>query len=213
MPTLELHRLCRKTPAGQVLIEINLSVSSGELVAIVDPAGSAKTILLRMIAGLEPIDSGDILVKGQSVIDLPPRERGISLVPPNIVLYPHMTVYGNIAFGLKLAKVPRPEIDRRVREAARVLGLSGLLDRNPHGLTPDKRPLIAIGRAIARKPEVLLLDEPLGSLVGAGRAELLAELPRIHERLGMATILATRHRDEAEPICGRMMTLDGGCLM
>lgn len=209
MALIELKRLCRK-PA---IADASLSIASGEFIAIVGPAGSGKTILLRTIAGLEPIDSGDVLVNGQSVIDLPPRERGISLVPPNIVLYPHMTVYANIAFGLKLAKVPRPEIDRRVREAARLLNLSGLLDRNPHGLTPDKRPLVAIGRAIARRPELLLLDEPLGSLDGTGRAELLAELPRIHDRLGIATIIATRHRDEAEQICRRILLLDDGRLV
>lgn len=210
MPSFELHHLSRKTNGRFVLGDINLSVSAGELVAIVAPTGSGKTLLLRMIVGLEPIDSGDVLVDGQSVIGLPPRERGVSLVPSNIVLYPHMTVYANIAFGLKLAKSPRDEMDRRVRDAARALELSALLDRNPHGLTPDKRPLVAIGRAIARKPKVLLLDEPLGSLEGAGRAELFAELPRIHERLGIATVLATRHRDEAEKISSNLMILGNG---
>ncbi|MCE5231349.1 ABC transporter ATP-binding protein [bacterium] len=201
--TIELKRLKLNAAA-----EIELTVAAGERVAIVGPTGTGKTKLLRMIAGLEPVAAGDVLLDGQSVLGIPPRDRGIALVPSNLVLYPHLTVYGNIAFGLKLAKVARPEIDRRVREAARILDLSALLDRTPHGLTPAKRPLVAIGRAIARRPQVLLLDEPLGSLANVTRKELESELATILDRLATSTIIATRHREEADHLCSRVMPLD-----
>lgn len=206
MTPVEIKHLC----CEPIIHDVELQIDVQSAIALVAPSGAGKTFLLKMIAGLEPVDAGDVLVDGRSVIGLPPRERGIALVPANMVLYPHMTAYENIAFGLKLAKLPRVEIDRRVREAARVLEISGLLDRNPHGLTPDKRPLVAIGRAIARRPAVLLLDEPLGALEGAGRAGLLAALARLHERLGTATVLATRHRREAASIGRTLMTLAGG---
>ncbi len=203
---IEINHLARLN----VIHDVNLRIDAQSAIGLVAPSGSGKTFLLKMLAGLEPIDSGEILINGRDVTRLAPRERGIGLVHARQVLYPHMSVYENIAVGLKLAKLPRVEIDRRVREAARVLEISGLLDRNPHGLTPDKRPLVAIGRAIARRPAVLLLDEPLGALEGAGRAGLLAALARLHERLGTATVLATRHRREAASIGRTLMTLAGG---
>lgn len=187
----------------------SLSLAAGEWVAVVGGEGAGKTRLLRRIAGLEPAGAGEIVVAGRDVGGLPPRERGIALVHANQVLYPHLTVYGNIAFGLKLAKLPRPEIDRRVRESARTLGLAGLLDRNPHGLTPALRPLVSIGRAIARRPELLLLDEPLGKLEGVTRSELLHELERLREPLGIAAIYATRDEAEARLLCGRVLTVEG----
>lgn len=191
---------------------MSLSVGPGEWVAVVGGEGAGKTRLLRRIAGLEPAGAGEILIAGRDIGGLAPRERGIALVHANQVLYPHLTVYGNIAFGLKLAKLPRPEIDRRVRESARALGLAGLLDRNPHGLTPALRPLVSIGRALARRPELLLLDEPLGKLEGATRSELLHVLERLRETLGIAVLYATRDAAEAKLLCGRVLTIEGRVL-
>ncbi|MEN6627381.1 MAG: ABC transporter ATP-binding protein [Candidatus Sumerlaeia bacterium] len=191
----------------------SLSLAPGEWVAVVGGEGAGKTKLLRRIAGLEPAGAGEIVVAGRDVGGLAPRERGIALVHANQVLYPHLTVYGNIAFGLKLAKLPRPEIDRRVRESARTLGLAGLLDRNPHGLTPALRPLVAIGRALARKPDLLLLDEPLGSLEGATRSELFALLKNLRGPLNIGVLYASRHQDEAEQLSQRVVTIDNGRLL
>ncbi len=163
MSAISLNTLRKSYDGHEIVHGIDLDIEEGEFVVFVGPSGCGKSTLLKMIAGLEEITSGDIRIGGRSVRGVPPAKRGIAMVFQSYALYPHMRVYDNIAFGLKIAGLAKPEIDRRVREAARILQLETLLDRYPRQLSGGQRQRVAIGRAIAREPKVLLFDEPLSN--------------------------------------------------
>ena len=168
--------------------DVNLQIRDKEFVVFVGPSGCGKTTTLRMIAGLEAISSGDISIDGNVVNTLAPMDRDIAMVFQNYALYPHMSVYDNMAFGLKMRKFERPEIEKRVREAADILGIGELLKRKPRQLSGGQRQRVALGRAIVRHPQVFLFDEPLSNLDAKLRVQMRVELKKLHERLGTTAI-------------------------
>ncbi|MBD8066612.1 sn-glycerol-3-phosphate ABC transporter ATP-binding protein UgpC [Devosia sp. PTR5] len=204
-------RNVRKSFGGlEVIHGVNLEVPSGELVVFVGPSGCGKSTLLRMIAGLEDISGGDVLIGGQMVNEVPPSGRGIAMVFQSYALYPHMSVYDNIAFGLRNIRTPEPEVARRVSEAARILQLEPLLQRLPRALSGGQRQRVAIGRAIVREPKVFLFDEPLSNLDAALRAQTRIEIARLHQTLGATMIYVTHDQIEAMTLADRVVVLNGG---
>jgi len=193
-----------------VIHGIDLDVEPGEFVVFVGPSGCGKTTLLRMIAGLEEISGGSLTIGGQSVNDLPPSERGVAMVFQSYALYPHKTVYDNMAFGLKIAKVPKPEIDRRVREASEILQITEYLTRLPKALSGGQRQRVAIGRAIVRDPKVFLFDEPLSNLDAALRTKMRVELATLHRRLGATMIYVTHDQVEAMTLADKIVVMNKG---
>ena len=177
--------------------DFHLTVEDKEFVVLVGPSGCGKSTALRMLAGLEDPDAGTILIGERDVNDLPPKDRDIAMVFQEYALYPHMTVYKNMAFGLKLRKFPKDEIDQRVREAAEILGIQELLDRKPKQLSGGQRQRVAVGRAIVRKPAVFLFDEPLSNLDAKLRVQMRAELSKLHDRLQTTIIYVTHDQVEA----------------
>src|SRR5437762_3846586 len=177
---------------------------------LVGPSGCGKTTLLRCIAGLEEVTDGAVLIGDNDVTDVAPKDRDIAMVFQNYALYPHMTVRRNIAFGLKVRGTPRAEIARRVEEAARLLGLEDLLDRRPLALSGGQRQRVAMGRAIARRPAVYLMDEPLSNLDAKLRVRVRADLARLHEQLGVTTVYVTHDQVEAMTLAGRAAVMKGG---
>ncbi len=192
--------------------ELNLAIRDRELMVIVGPSGCGKTTTLRMIAGLESIGAGTVRIGDRIVNDVPPRDRDIVMVFQNAALYPHLSVYGNLAFGLKLRKTPRAEIERRVQWAARLLDLSDLLRRKPAALSGGQRQRVALGRAIVRRPQVFLFDEPLASLDTPWRIESRAELKRLHQRLETTTVYVTHDQEEAMTLGDRVAVMDHGLI-
>ncbi len=204
-----------KTYAGHdrpALSNLNLDVAPGEFLVLVGPSGCGKSTALRSIAGLEEPDSGTIHIGEREVTHLPPRDRDIAMVFQNYALYPHMTVYDNLAFGLKLRKTPKPEIDQRVREAAETLGLTRYLDRKPKALSGGERQRVALGRALVRRPSVFLFDEPLSNLDAQLRVQMRAELHRLHQSLSATMIYVTHDQVEAMTLGDRIAVLSGGVL-
>lgn len=193
-----------------VIHGIDLDIEPGEFVVFVGPSGCGKTTLLRMIAGLEEISSGDLSITGERVNDLPSSQRGVAMVFQSYALYPHKTVYDNMAFGLKIAKVPKPEIDRRVKEASAVLQITEYLDRLPKALSGGQRQRVAIGRAIVRDPKVFLFDEPLSNLDAALRTKMRVELKTLHRRLGATMIYVTHDQIEAMTLADKIVVLNKG---
>ncbi|MGZ8567682.1 MAG: ABC transporter ATP-binding protein, partial [Actinomycetota bacterium] len=177
--------------------ELNLNIGDGEFMVLVGPSGCGKTTALRMVAGLEHISSGAVRIGERVVNDVPPKERDIAMVFQNYALYPHMTVYDNMAFGLKLQKVPKAEIDERVRQAATILGLEEYLERKPKALSGGQRQRVAMGRAIVRHPQAFLMDEPLSNLDAKLRVQMRSEIARIQHDLGVTTIYVTHDQVEA----------------
>ncbi|WP_082659999.1 ABC transporter ATP-binding protein [Aureimonas sp. AU40] len=210
MADLSLQSIRKAFGAVEVIRGIDLSIRHGEFVVFVGPSGCGKSTLLRMIAGLEEITSGELRIGGRLCNDVEPSERGIAMVFQSYALYPHMSVYDNVGFGLKLAKTPKAERDRRVREAARVLQMEHLLERRPRELSGGQRQRVAIGRAIVRKPEVFLFDEPLSNLDAALRADTRMELARLHAELGATMIYVTHDQVEAMTLADKIVVLDGG---
>ncbi|HXH02926.1 MAG TPA: sn-glycerol-3-phosphate ABC transporter ATP-binding protein UgpC [Candidatus Competibacteraceae bacterium] len=194
----------------EVIKGIDLDIDDREFVVFVGPSGCGKSTLLRMIAGLEGISGGDLLIDGQRVNDLPPAERGIAMVFQSYALYPHMTVRENMGFSLKLAKVPKAEIERKVIEAARILKLDHLLDRKPKALSGGQRQRVAIGRAIVRDPKVFLFDEPLSNLDAALRVQMRIEIARMHSELNATMIYVTHDQVEAMTMADKIVVLQGG---
>jgi multiple sugar transport system ATP-binding protein len=194
----------------KVLQDINLEVIDGEFMVFVGPSGCGKSTLLRLIAGLEEITSGELTIAGRLVNDVPPAERGIAMVFQSYALYPHMNLYDNMAFGLKLAKVPKAEIDAAVQQAAKVLHIEHLLDRKPKALSGGQRQRVAIGRAIVRKPEVFLFDEPLSNLDAALRVRMRYEFAKLHEDLKTTMIYVTHDQVEAMTLADRIVVLSTG---
>jgi multiple sugar transport system ATP-binding protein len=192
--------------------DLNLEIAEGEFVVLVGPSGCGKTTALRMIAGLEEISDGEIRIAGKVVNDLPPRDRDIAMVFQNYALYPHKTVYENLAFGLRMRKVPKDEQRRRVEEIARVLGLSDMLKRRPAQLSGGQRQRVAMGRAIVREPSVFLMDEPLSNLDAQLRVHTRAEIGRLQRQLGITTIYVTHDQVEAMTMSDRVAVMRRGRL-
>jgi multiple sugar transport system ATP-binding protein len=189
---------------------VNLEIQDKEFVVLVGPSGCGKTTTLRMVAGLEDISAGDIFIGDRLVNDVPPKDRNIAMVFQNYALYPHMTVYKNMAFALKLRRTPREEIDRRVKAAADILGIRELLERKPKQLSGGQRQRVAVGRAIVRQPEVFLFDEPLSNLDAKLRVNMRAELIKLHERLDATMIYVTHDQVEAMTMGDRIVVMRNG---
>src|SRR5882724_3813804 len=189
---------------------VNLEINDHEFVVLVGPSGCGKTTTLRMVAGLEDITSGEISIDGKVVNNLPPMDRDIAMVFQNYALYPHMSVYQNMAFGLRMRKFEKPEIARRVKQAAEVLGIEPLLERRPRQLSGGQRQRVALGRAIVRNPRVFLFDEPLSNLDAALRVQMRVELKRLHERLETTAIYVTHDQVEAMTLGDRVVVMKDG---
>ena len=194
----------------QILRDIDLEIRDGEFMVFVGPSGSGKSTLLRTIAGLEDITGGTLSIGGKVVNDIPPAERGIAMVFQSYALYPHMNLYDNMAFGLKIAKVDKAEIHRLVHQAAKILNIDHLLDRKPKALSGGQRQRVAIGRAIVRKPEVFLFDEPLSNLDAALRVRMRYEFAKLHEDLKTTMIYVTHDQVEAMTLADRIVVLAAG---
>lgn len=188
----------------------NLEVKDKEFIVLVGPSGCGKSTTLRMIAGLEEITSGDLFIDGARMNDVPPKDRDIAMVFQNYALYPHMSVFENMAFGLELRKYPKDEIKRRVDEAARILGLTQYLDRKPKALSGGQRQRVALGRAIVRKPKVFLFDEPLSNLDAKMRVHTRTEISRLHRMLGSTMIYVTHDQVEAMTMADRIVVMKDG---
>ncbi len=210
MADVELRGVSKAFGSTAVLRDINLAVKDGEFLVLVGPSGCGKSTLLRSIAGLDEIDSGDILIGGTRVNGVPPAKRGIAMVFQSYALYPHMTLYQNMAFGLRLAGKSRSEIRTSVESAAELLDISHLLDRKPKSLSGGQRQRVAIGRAIVRQPSVFLFDEPLSNLDAALRVRMRYEFARLHKRLKTTTIYVTHDQVEAMTLADRIAILDRG---
>ena len=190
--------------------DVNLTIESGEFMVLVGPSGCGKSTLLRMIAGLEEVTEGEIWIGEREVARLAPRDRDIAMVFQNYALYPHMTVAKNLGYGLKVRKTPKAEIERRVEEVARLLGLQDLLQRRPGALSGGQRQRVAMGRAIVREPQAFLMDEPLSNLDAKLRVDMRAELARLHDRLGITTVYVTHDQVEAMTLGSRVAVMRDG---
>src|SRR5438874_6874248 len=194
----------------QVVQDINMDIKDKEFIVLVGPSGCGKSTTLRMVAGLEDITSGEIYVGDQLVNNLPPKDRDMAMVFQNYALYPHMTVYDNMAFGLKMRKFPKADIEKRVSEAATLLGIPDLLKRKPRQLSGGQRQRVAVGRAIVRHPQVFLFDEPLSNLDAKLRVQMRVELKRLHERLETTAIYVTHDQVEAMTLGDRVVVMKDG---
>jgi multiple sugar transport system ATP-binding protein len=210
---ITLESLTKIYPDGtRAVTDLDLDVDAGEFVVFVGPSGCGKTTALRMIAGLETITSGTVKIDGHVVNDLPPKDRDIAMVFQNYALYPHMNAHKNMGFALKMRGLPRDEVDRRVREAARVLGLTDSLQKKPRTLSGGQRQRVAMGRAIVRQPQAFLMDEPLSNLDAKLRVEMRAEIARIQRDLGVTTVYVTHDQVEAMTMGDRVAVMRGGFL-
>ncbi|WP_163835297.1 ABC transporter ATP-binding protein [Spartinivicinus ruber] len=210
MSTIQLTNISKTYNRVTVMENIDLSIAEGEFVAFVGPSGCGKSTLLRMIAGLEQQTTGNIIIDNQDVSKLPPAKRGIGMVFQTYALYPHLTVFNNMALALKQAKLKKPEIEQRLAEAAKVLRLEKYLNRKPAELSGGQRQRVAIGRAMVRKPKVFLLDEPLSNLDAALRTEVRLELAKLHRRLSSTMIYVTHDQVEAMTLADRIVVLNEG---
>jgi sn-glycerol 3-phosphate transport system ATP-binding protein len=198
--------------ANQVIHGVNAEIADGEFIVIVGPSGCGKSTLLRMVAGLEEISEGDISIGPRVVNDLEPAERDIAMVFQNYALYPHMSVFDNMAYGLKIAKVPMDEIKTRVDKAAKILEIAPFLHRKPRELSGGQRQRVAMGRAIVRQPQVFLFDEPLSNLDAKLRAQTRLEIQKLHRELGITSLFVTHDQVEAMTLAQRMIVMNGGVM-
>jgi multiple sugar transport system ATP-binding protein len=213
MAEIVVDRVTKEFDNGFVAIDdVSLTVADGEFLVLVGPSGCGKSTLLRMIAGLEEVTAGTVSIDGRDVTELAPRHRDIAMVFQNYALYPHMDVRRNLAYGLKVRKTSKGEIDRRVEEVAHLLGLEKLLDRKPAALSGGQRQRVAMGRAIVREPAAFLMDEPLSNLDAKLRVTMRSELSRLHERLGVTTIYVTHDQVEAMTLGQRVAVLRDGVI-
>src|SRR6218665_3346136 len=210
MSDVSLRGVRKSYGSLEVVHGVDLDIKAGGFVVFVGPSGCGKSTLLRMIAGLEPISGGDISIGGRVVNDVPSPQRGIAMVFQSYALYPHMSVYDNMAFGLKLQKTPKEEVDQRVREAARILQIDPYLDRMPKALSGGQRQRVAIGRAIVRNPKVFLFDEPLSNLDASLRAQTRIEIAKLHDQLDATMIYVTHDQVEAMTLADRIVVLNAG---
>ena len=213
MASLSLRHIYKKYPGGVTAVsDFNLEIKDKEFIVFVGPSGCGKSTTLRMIAGLEEITEGELFIGDRLVNDVAPKDRKIAMVFQNYALYPHMTVFENMAFGLKLNKTPKEEIKRRVEEAARVLDITHLLDRKPKALSGGQKQRVALGRAIVRNPMVFLLDEPLSNLDAKLRAAMRTELTKLHQRVGTTFIYVTHDQVEAMTMATRIVVMKDGVI-
>jgi multiple sugar transport system ATP-binding protein len=210
---IELRQLTKVYGDGTKAVSaLDLDIADGEFAVLVGPSGCGKTTALRMVAGLEPITSGEVRIGGRVVNNLPPKNRDVAMVFQNYALYPHMSAYRNMAFGLKLRKLPKSEIDQRVKDAARILGLAEVLGKRPRTLSGGQRQRVAMGRAIVREPQAFLMDEPLSNLDAKLRVEMRAEIARIQRDLNVTTIYVTHDQTEALTLGDRVAVMRDGLL-
>ena len=214
MASLSLTNVCKVYPNGfEAVKDFSLEVEDQEFIIFVGPSGCGKSTTLRMIAGLEEISSGELKIDGRVVNDVEPKDRDIAMVFQNYALYPHMTVFDNMAFGLKLRKVPKDEIKKKVEEAAKILDLEKLLDRKPKALSGGQRQRVAMGRAIVRNPKVFLMDEPLSNRDAKLRVQMRSEIASLHNRLKATIIYVTHDQTEAMTLGTRIVVLKDGVIM
>ena len=208
-----MKNICKVYPNGfEAVKNFNLEIADQEFIIFVGPSGCGKSTTLRMIAGLEDISSGELKIGDRVVNDVEPKDRDIAMVFQNYALYPHMTVYDNMAFGLKLRKVPKDKIDEMVKEAAKILDLTPLLDRKPKALSGGQRQRVAMGRAIVRNPKVFLMDEPLSNLDAKLRVQMRIEIAKLHQRLGTTIIYVTHDQTEAMTLGTRIVVMKDGVI-
>ncbi|MGN1113675.1 MAG: ABC transporter ATP-binding protein [Oscillospiraceae bacterium] len=211
MAGVSLRHIYKKYPGNVVAVkDFNIEIKDKEFIILVGPSGCGKSTTLRMIAGLEEISDGELYIGDRLVNDIAPKDRDIAMVFQNYALYPHMTVFENMAFGLKLRKVPKDEIARKVEEAARILDIAHLLERKPKALSGGQRQRVALGRAIVRDPQVFLLDEPLSNLDAKLRAQMRTEISKIHKKLGTTFIYVTHDQTEAMTMGDRIVVMKDG---
>ena len=211
MSTLSLRNINKSYPNGvQAVFDFNLEIADKEFIVFVGPSGCGKSTTLRMVAGLEEISSGELYIDGELMNDVSAKDRGIAMVFQSYALYPHMTVYDNMAFGLVLRRVPRDEIQRRVKEAAEILGLTPYLKRKPKALSGGQRQRVALGRAIVRDAKVFLMDEPLSNLDAKLRVTMRTEITKLHRRIGSTTIYVTHDQTEAMTMASRIVVMCDG---
>ena len=212
MADVSLTKLHKSFDRTEAVCGIDLEIADNEFVVLVGPSGCGKSTTLRMIAGLEEITKGEIRIGGELVNDVPPKDRDIAMVFQNYALYPHMTVFQNMSFGLRLRKYPKKEIHRRVEDAAEVLGISELLQRRPKQLSGGQRQRVAMGRAIVRNPRVFLFDEPLSNLDAKLRQQMRIEIKRVHQHLNTTTVYVTHDQVEAMTLADRVVVMNNGLI-
>jgi multiple sugar transport system ATP-binding protein len=210
MAEVALRQVVKKFGDVEAVRAIDLDIPDNEFVVLVGPSGCGKSTTLRMIAGLEEVTSGDISIGGEVVNDLPPKDRDIAMVFQNYALYPHMTAFENMSFGLKLRKIPKTEIRQRVEHAARILDITELLDRRPKALSGGQRQRVAMGRAIVRNPKVFLFDEPLSNLDAKLRVQMRTEIKRVHQKVKTTTVYVTHDQVEAMTLADRVVVMNHG---
>ncbi|HEY2534871.1 MAG TPA: sn-glycerol-3-phosphate ABC transporter ATP-binding protein UgpC [Xanthobacteraceae bacterium] len=212
MAEVALRNVVKRFDDVEAVRGISLDIPDNEFVVLVGPSGCGKSTTLRMIAGLEQATAGDIYIGGEMVNDLPPKDRDIAMVFQNYALYPHMTAFENMSFGLKLRKFPKDEIRRRVDHAARILDITGLLDRKPKALSGGQRQRVAMGRAIVRNPKVFLFDEPLSNLDAQLRVQMRTEIKRVHQMVKTTTVYVTHDQVEAMTLADRVVVMNNGSI-
>ena len=210
MATVELKNIKKSFGAAHVIHGISLDIADGEFIVIVGPSGCGKSTLLRMVAGLETVTSGDVLIGGERANDKEPMDRDIAMVFQNYALYPHMSVRQNMGYGLKIARLPKDQIEAKVEEAARLLQLEALLDRKPRQLSGGQRQRVAMGRAIVREPAVFLFDEPLSNLDAKLRVQMRLEIKELQSQLGITSLYVTHDQVEAMTMADRMIVMNAG---
>ena len=210
MADVALRNVVKRFDDVDAVRDISLNIPDNEFVVLVGPSGCGKSTTLRMIAGLEEATAGDILIGGEVVNDVPPKDRDIAMVFQNYALYPHMTVFENMSFGLRLRRTPKVEIRTRVEQAAKILDIINLLDRRPRQLSGGQRQRVAMGRAIVRKPKVFLFDEPLSNLDAKLRVQMRTEIKRVHQKVKTTTIYVTHDQVEAMTLADRVVVMNGG---
>src|SRR5260221_6094766 len=210
MAQVTLRKVFKKYDEVLAVRGIDLDIADKEFIVLVGPSGCGKSTTLRMIAGLEEITDGDIAIGGNIVNDVPPKDRDIAMVFQNYALYPHMNVYENMSFGLKLKKTPKQEIDQRVRQAAQILDITELLDRKPKQLSGGQRQRVAMGRAIVRDPKVVLFDEPLSNLDVELRVQMRTEIKKVHQKVRTTTVYVTHDQVEAMTLADRVVVMNHG---
>ncbi|HMD02213.1 MAG TPA: sn-glycerol-3-phosphate ABC transporter ATP-binding protein UgpC [Candidatus Baltobacteraceae bacterium] len=210
MSSLSLRSVCKRFGAHAVVNDVNIEIADREFLVLVGPSGCGKTTTLRMIAGLEDITSGEIYIRDRLVNNVEPKDRDIAMVFQNYALYPHMNVYDNMAFGLLMRRIPRAEIDRRVKEAADILGIATLLERRPKEMSGGQRQRVALGRAIVRNPAAFLMDEPLSNLDAQLRVQTRTEIVKLHKRVETTVVYVTHDQVEAMTMGDRIVVMKDG---
>jgi multiple sugar transport system ATP-binding protein len=210
MADVALHNVVKRFDEVEAVRNISLNIPDNEFVVLVGPSGCGKSTTLRMIAGLEEVTEGEILIGGDVVNDVPPKDRDIAMVFQNYALYPHMTVFENMSFGLRLRRTPKAEIRARVEQAAKILDITDLLDRRPKQLSGGQRQRVAMGRAIVRNPKVFLFDEPLSNLDAKLRVQMRTEIKRVHQKVKTTTVYVTHDQVEAMTLADRVVVMNGG---